>query len=76
LRAAAHALKTGAEAVGIVTPAIGIADALLAVVLLREDQSEPMDVKLTEDFVLQFCRPFHHRSQVAELKLKYVLAKP
>ncbi|MEA2949730.1 MAG: hypothetical protein QOI40_5060 [Alphaproteobacteria bacterium] len=76
LRAAAHALKTGAEAVGIVSPAIGIADALLAVVLLREDQSEPMDVKLTEDFVLQFFHPFHHRSQVAELKLKYVLTKP
>jgi hypothetical protein len=75
LRAAAASLKTSAEATGVATPAFGIADALLAVVLLREDQSEPMDVKLTEDFILQFCHPFHHRSKAAELKLKYVLTE-
>ena len=75
LRAGALSLKAGAEATGKAMPEIGIADALLAVVLLREDQSEPMDVKLTEDFVLQFCHLFRLRPEVAELKLKYVLAR-
>jgi hypothetical protein len=73
-KAAIHSIETSAAATGTPMASIGIADALMSVLELRTDASAPVDVKLTEEFVLQFYQLFNMRSaELTELKMKYVM---
>src|SRR5262249_38293048 len=57
LRAAAHSVRTSAVK-GIPTPAFGIADELLSVLMVIENVSAPVDTQLREEFISRFCHPF------------------
>jgi hypothetical protein len=75
-QAAVRSIESSAAATGTPMLAIGIADALMSVLELRTDASAPIDVKLTEEFVLQFYQLFDLRSaELTELKTKYVMVE-
>jgi hypothetical protein len=74
VRAGANCVESTKNTKAGPSPAFGIADALLAVLLLRKDVSEPVDAKLQEEFILQFHHPFHYRSdEIMGLRMKYAL---